>query len=60
MLASKRIRSTNFSKFKPLYLAISGTRDKPVMPGCVLISNRKKLLLKNLKSDLVTPLQFND
>ena len=39
-LASNKIFSTKFSKVKPLNFAISGTKDRLVIPGWVLISNK--------------------
>ena len=41
----KKNHTKENSKLKPLKLAISGTKDKFVIPGCVFISRRLNLLL---------------
>ena len=57
LIASFKSNSINLIKLIFLNAAISGTKESFVIPGWVLSSKNKILFLKNLKSDLVTPLQ---
>ena len=49
--ASSKIFIIKFLKVMLLKFAISGTSESEVIPGCVLVSSKSQLFLKNLIGD---------